>query len=96
MSEPGGDAALSALPRELDDPEWPRHHDRPALATAFDAVVTRLDRDFATRRAAERDTQDSGEYGGSSEELLREDYDGPSRLRASARPRWWDRYFGYC
>lgn len=60
------EADLLALLRELDDPgwlEWPRAYDRGVTGALFDRLVTRLEDDFATRCATERDTQDSSEYG---------------------------------
>jgi hypothetical protein len=60
------EADLVALLRELDDPEWlewPRDYDRGAAGALFGDLVSRLEDDFATRCATERDTQDSSEYG---------------------------------
>ncbi|MGW1468592.1 hypothetical protein ACWCPT_30130 [Streptomyces sp. NPDC002308] len=61
-----GEADLLVLLRELDDPEWlewPQHYDRGEAAVRFSALVARLEKDFAARCTAERDTQDSSEYG---------------------------------
>ncbi|UQI49747.1 hypothetical protein M1P56_35120 (plasmid) [Streptomyces sp. HU2014] len=60
------EADLLALLRDLDDPEWlewPPDYDRGRTTALFDKLVARLDGDFATRCTAERDTQDSSEYG---------------------------------
>ncbi|MET9059249.1 hypothetical protein [Streptomyces antibioticus] len=60
------EATLLALLAELDDPERlerPRGYDRVATGALFGDLVTRLDRDFTTSCASERDTQDSSEYG---------------------------------
>ncbi|MFE7278533.1 hypothetical protein [Streptomyces sp. NPDC057623] len=60
------EADLVALLRELDDPEWlewPRDYDRGATGALFEDLVSRLEDDFATRCATERDAQDSSEYG---------------------------------
>ncbi|MFC8716089.1 hypothetical protein [Kitasatospora sp. NPDC057198] len=60
------EAELLPLLRELDDPEWlerPRHYDRDGIAARFDALLARLEGDFATGCAAWRDTQDSSEFG---------------------------------
>ena len=61
-----GEADLLVLLRELDDPEWlewPQHYDRGEAAAHFSVLVARLESDFAARCTAERDTQDSSEYG---------------------------------
>ncbi|MBR7827561.1 hypothetical protein KDK95_14680 [Actinospica sp. MGRD01-02] len=60
------EADLLALLRELDDPEWlewPRSYDRRAAADQLARVTARLEADFATSCATERDAQDSSEYG---------------------------------
>ncbi|TXS44231.1 hypothetical protein [Streptomyces sp. OR43] len=60
------EADLLVLLRALDDPEWlewPQHYDHGEAAVHFSALVTRLESDFAARCTAERDTQDSSEYG---------------------------------
>ncbi|MEU6611313.1 hypothetical protein ABZ922_40865 [Streptomyces shenzhenensis] len=57
---------LLTVLRELDDPEWlerPRDHSRSQTAALFSGPEARLANDFATRCVAERDTQDSSEYG---------------------------------
>ncbi|MFD4656347.1 hypothetical protein ACFWP2_12040 [Kitasatospora sp. NPDC058444] len=64
MTESGAD--LLALLRDLDDPqwlEWPAGYDRNAVAARFGELVVRLESDFTVRCGAERDTQDSSEYG---------------------------------
>ncbi|TXR95175.1 hypothetical protein EAO73_34605 [Streptomyces sp. col6] len=61
-----GEAHLLVLLRELDDPEWlesPQHYDRVEAAAHFSVLAARLESDFAARCTAERDTQDSSEYG---------------------------------
>jgi hypothetical protein len=60
------EADLLALLRELDDPEWlewPQRYDRGEIAAQFGGLVTRLEGDFTACCTAERDTQDSSEYG---------------------------------
>ena len=60
------EADTLALLRELDDPQWlehPEHYNRSKAGNLLDALVTRLEQDFATHCTAERDTQDSSEYG---------------------------------
>ncbi|MEU7923350.1 hypothetical protein [Micromonospora zamorensis] len=60
------EADLLTLLRELDDPEWlewPQHYNRNDAAALFGSLTAQLEGDFATRCAAERDTQDSSEYG---------------------------------
>ncbi|MFH9610715.1 hypothetical protein [Streptomyces sp. NPDC017448] len=62
----GDEADLLVLLRELDDPEWlewPQHYDRGEAAAHFSVLVARLESGFAVRCTAERDTQDSSEYG---------------------------------
>ncbi|MFH9469743.1 hypothetical protein ACH4LT_21075 [Streptomyces clavifer] len=46
--------------------ERPQHYDRGQAALHFGVLVARLVGHFATRYAAEQDTQDSSEYGASS------------------------------
>ncbi|MFB7949339.1 hypothetical protein ACFC6L_30985 [Kitasatospora phosalacinea] len=61
----GGGADTRALLRESDDPdwlEWPRDHDRAAVAARFRTPAARLEADFAVRCEAVPD-QDSSEYG---------------------------------
>ncbi|MEU6847380.1 hypothetical protein ABZ930_36480 [Streptomyces sp. NPDC046716] len=56
---------LLALLRELDDPqwlEWPHNYNRDASAARFDALMARLEDDFATRCTGEED-QDSSQFG---------------------------------
>lgn len=60
------EAELLKLLHELDDPqwpEWPEHYDRKKAGSHLGDLVARLERDFSTRCTAERDTQDSSEYG---------------------------------
>ncbi|MFJ3671174.1 hypothetical protein ACIPSE_32405 [Streptomyces sp. NPDC090106] len=57
---------LLTLLGELDDPEWlewPRDYNRSQMAALFGELVARLEDDFTARCTAERDTQDSSEYG---------------------------------
>ncbi|WP_327324922.1 hypothetical protein OG735_22220 [Streptomyces sp. NBC_01210] len=60
------EADLMTLLRQLDDPEWlewPRGYNRREAAVLLARLVSRLEGDFATLCPAERDTQDSSEYG---------------------------------
>ncbi|WP_329214805.1 hypothetical protein OG257_37000 [Streptomyces sp. NBC_00683] len=66
MTESAAD--LLVLLRELDDPdwlEWPRNFDRREIAVRFGLLVDRLEGDFAVHctTVADRQTQDSSEYG---------------------------------
>ncbi|UQI45937.1 hypothetical protein M1P56_17030 [Streptomyces sp. HU2014] len=158
------EADLLTILGDLDDPEWlewPQDYHRSQTAARFGDLVARLEGDFTARCTAERDTQDSSEYGrvivpaeatmcgtrivvcvskfGSltlvcaenpgaflgteaaqaegelhatdlakvnrtlaglgyvvcPEELLENDYDGPSQLPSHVqRPSWWHRFFG--
>jgi hypothetical protein len=57
---------LMTLLRRLDDPEWlewPMGYSRSEAAVPFGRLVFRLESDFGTSCEAERDTQDSSEYG---------------------------------
>ena len=60
------DAALLAVMRELDDPdwmEWPQSYDRGAAAVRHARLRARLDADFRTACEVSQDEQDSSEYG---------------------------------
>ncbi|WP_066376237.1 hypothetical protein [Herbidospora mongoliensis] len=57
---------LTELLRRLDDPEWPewpKGYDRHATGALFERLVARLKAGFGASCPAERDTQDSSEYG---------------------------------
>ncbi|MGW4984905.1 hypothetical protein [Streptomyces mirabilis] len=60
------EADLMTLLRRLDDPEWlerPMGYSRSEAAVPFGRLVSSLESDFGTSCTAERDTQDSSEYG---------------------------------
>ncbi|GGR32094.1 hypothetical protein [Streptomyces netropsis] len=60
------EADLLTLLRELDGPErleWPRRYNHTKTAALFSGLVARLEDDFTAHCTAEKDSQDSSEYG---------------------------------